>query len=367
MTRSGNRSYEYFFVIDAKVGLIEHTTALRLRVVLLGEEDCDQSIRAVSTEKVTQIFPSIPNYNVRLSVDDSVTPKRNCRYCIPLALEESTQRQLDELERAGIIEEAPGDSPWMSPLRTVEKPPANEKERLARSTMPPEEVQRRLVVDLREVNKAVKRYNHPMPVLESMSTKLCGAKFFSKLDLEKAFYHVMLHPDSRYLTSFMTAKGPRQFTRLPFGINCAPELFQSIMEDILRECSHKIVFMDDTLLWGATKEELQERTRFALQKLKENNLTINLKKCEFDKEEIDFLGFTITKDGIRPTQSKIDAIQNFRRPKERKEVKSFLGLVTFISGSLERLAEKTALLRELTRKDVTFHWTEDCERESSNS
>lgn len=90
-----------------------------------------------------------------------------------------------------------------------------------------------IVVDYREANKAIVREPYPMPTLDRIWTDIpkgTGELFFTKLDLSDAFFHVELHEDVRHYTSFMTASGLMRFKRLPFGLSCAPEIFQKVME-----------------------------------------------------------------------------------------------------------------------------------------
>lgn len=356
-TEQKARSYEYFFVVDAPVGLLEYRTAMRLNAIAFSHCDKPLEINQVGKEKS---FPMLPGNPVKLSVDVTVKPVRQCRYHVPLAFEESTQQQLDDLEQRGIIEKAAGDTPWMSELRTVEKGAANEEERQARAKLSPEEkakTKRRLVVDMRAVNKAIIRWNHPMPVLDNFLPQLKGSKWFTKLDLKDAFYHIPLHKDSRHLTSFMTAKGPRQFTRMPFGISCAPEYFQNRMEELFRGCEGCINFADDILIYAKTEEDIDKRTRAVMNIISEARLTLNDAKCVYKVQEIDFLGYTINEEGIRPTHSKLKAIENFRAPETKTELKSFLGLVNYIGASITNLADKTYELSQLTHNNTKFIWT----------
>ena len=81
-------------------------------------------------------------------------------------------------------------------------------------------------------NRAIRRAFHPLPTLDEIRVKLNGVKWFAKLALKSAFHHLELDEESRELTTFQTEQGMRRFTRLVFGVNCAPEIFQRFMERI---------------------------------------------------------------------------------------------------------------------------------------
>jgi RNase H-like domain found in reverse transcriptase/Reverse transcriptase (RNA-dependent DNA polymerase)/Integrase zinc binding domain/Integrase core domain len=339
---------ESFHVINkAKRGLLGYETAKRMGLISLGLD-----INAV--EESLGIFPKIPNLKIKLEVDPNVPPVRNCNYRIPWALKKSTQRQLDKLFAQNIIEHAPANTKWMSKLSSVEKGTNHGSER-------GKEPERRLVVNMRPVNEAIIRVNHPMPYLENYLPKLSGAKYFAKLDLSSAFYHIELHEDSRNLTAFMTEKGPMQFTRMPFGINAAPEIFQKTMESVLVDekggpLPGIIIYLDDILIFGKTEEELHSRTECVLKALQKNNLTVNKLKSEFNKTKVVFLGHEISENGVKPAVDKLKAIENFRLPTCKSELRSFLGLVTYIGAAVENLSEKTAKLRDMIRKSAYFVW-----------
>lgn len=337
-------SREQFYVVNrAPMGLMSYETAKRLNLIRIGTD--------INLVESNELFPKIPNLKVKLQVDRSVAPVRNCSYKIPWALQPSTQLQLDTLQRQGIIELAPHNTEWMSTLKSVAKG-SDEPKRVRNK-----EQERRLVINMRAVNEAILRENHPMPYLENQLPALSGAKFFSKIDLSSAFYHVELDEESRILTAFMTAKGPMRFTRLPFGINAAPEIFQRTMEKVLEGITGIVVYLDDILIFGKTEAELESRTKEVTKRLEENCLTINQNKSIYGKTEIDFLGHRISQSGIKPAVSKIEAIANFRLPTSKSELRSFLGLVTYISTSITNLSEKTSVLRVMLQKSVKLLWT----------
>lgn len=141
---------------------------------------------------------------------------------------------------------------------------------------------------MRAPNRAIKREYFRLPLLDEMKLKLHGANFFSKLDLTSAFYHLELHEESRDLTTFLTEDGMFRFTRLMFGVNCAPEIFQREMSRILGGVNNVIVYIDDILIFANNLEDLRKTVAEVLRILRANNLTINTDKSEFDKTRLKF-------------------------------------------------------------------------------
>jgi hypothetical protein len=206
------------------------------------------------------------------------------------------------------------------------------------------------------------RIFYPMPTLEKLTTKMKGAKFFSILDIKNAFYHVELHEDSRRMTTFMTSKGLMRFTRLAFGVNAAPEIFQKIMEEVLRDCRNTVVYVDDILVFGSTIAELEEYTKATIEALEAKNLTLNREKCEFNKPKVRF--HDLTMDGISVSDDRVKDIQSCGPPTNPTELRSFLGLVTYLSDFIPELSSLTGPLRNLLKdKGETFKWGKEQDEE----
>lgn len=144
--------------------------------------------------------------------------------------------------------------------------------------------------------------------------------------------------DSREITTFITKKGLYRYKRLMFGISCAPEIFQKILERILSGCEGCLNYIDDIIIYGADKTEHDERLKKVLQRLKENNVTLNKNKCLYGVEQLEFLGHNLSPKGITPTTDKIADIKNFRAPRTPEEVRSFLGLVNYVGKFQANLA-----------------------------
>lgn len=86
------------------------------------------------------------------------------------------------------------------------------------------------------------------------------------------------------------------------------------------------------------------------------HLTLNLKKCHFACEQVNFLGYTLTTDGLQPSSIKMDVIVHFPTPKNCHEVRRFLGLTGFFRRFIPHYASKTRTISDLLKKDSQFVW-----------
>ncbi|XP_062713807.1 uncharacterized protein K02A2.6-like [Aedes albopictus] len=276
----------------------------------------------------TNIFPKMPGVKVRFSVNSDVPPAKNAYYNVPAAYREAARTRLHEMAAQGIIERVTWAPNWISGMSAVAKG-CNDF---------------RLVVNMRAANRAINREYYRLPLLDEMRVKLHGSRYFSKLDLRSAFYHLELSEESRDLTTFLAEDGMYRFTRLMFGVNCAPEIFQREMVRILEGIDNIIVFIDDILIFAETLESLRKTVSKVLQVLRENNLTLNQEKCEYDQTRIKFVGHLLDADGFHIDDEKIKSVRRFREPTTLSELRSFLGLTTFLSPYLENYANVTSPL-----------------------
>ena len=95
-----------------------------------------------------------------------------------------------------------------------------------------------------------------------------------------------------------------------------------------------------------------------LNRMNDNNITLNLEKCKFLKEHLDFFGFQFSKEGKRTDPKKVAPLANTPIPTNGSEVRSLLGMSNYCSQFIPDYATITAPLRELTKKNTTFKWSE---------
>ncbi|XP_014662946.1 PREDICTED: uncharacterized protein K02A2.6-like [Priapulus caudatus] len=260
---------------------------------------------------------------------------------VPYSLRKKIAQEVERLEGSDIIEHISGPTLWVSPVVCV--PKANSEDI-------------RLCVDMRCVNKAILRERHITPTITEIIADVNGSRIFSKLDLNQGYHQLELHPDSRHLTTFSTHVGLRQYKRLNFGISCASEIFQNAISQVLEGIPGVLNISDDIMVFAKTEEEHNMILKAVLDRLKSNNLTLNRNKCQVGKTEMEFFGFIFGASGMTADPKKVQAIIESAQPKSAAEVRSFMGMITYVSRFIPNLATVAAPLRMLTRKDQAWIW-----------
>ena len=131
------------------------------------------------------------------------------------------------------------------------------------------------------INQASKLDQYPIPKVEDLFSQLLGGKTFTKLDMSQAYQQLLLDKDSQNFVVVNTHKGLFKYKRLPFGVSSAPGIFQRVMDTILKDIPHVIVYLDDILITGASQQEHLQILERVLSRLKEVGLRLNSRKCLF--------------------------------------------------------------------------------------
>ena len=252
-------------------------------------------------------------------------------YSLPLKHVEWVQKELEILERAGVIQRSM--SPWASPIVIVPK-----------KSEPGEPPRRRMCVDYRILNSLLPPVNKahskakgiatlvPLPKIDEIYAQLQGSKIFSALDMRSGYFHIELSEEAKPKTTFVPG-GPHgskyQFNRCPFGLSQAPAYFQRLVHEVLRGLPFTFGYLDDILIYSSGVEAHLEHLRKVFLRLREAKLKLKASKCSFFKKHIQYLGHLVSGDGIEPLPEKLEAVENMPPPKTPKEVRQFLGLVGY--------------------------------------
>ncbi|CAB3226541.1 unnamed protein product [Arctia plantaginis] len=255
---------------------------------------------------------------------------------------ELVRSMVEEMIQADIICES--NSQYASPILLVQKKTG----------------EKRLCIDYRALNRKTKKEHYPLPLIDDQLDMLAGNSLFITLDCASGYYQIPIANDSQEKTAFVTPDGQYQFKRMPFGLANAPSIFQRAMNRVLSKskANFAIIFMDDILIPAKSFEEGIERLEKVLQLLSEAGLTLKLKKCNFFFKEIDFLGFQVSGQGIRPGSHKTLAVTNFPVPRNVHDVRRFLGLASFFRRFVKDFAIIARPLTDLLKANFLWEWND---------
>ena len=339
-----------FYVSNGDNTLLSYETAVDLKI--LNKVPAIDDIHTQIDTNLKGISDGIGTYKggvVKLHIDESVKPTAQLHRRIPFHMRKKVEKELQRLMDSDVIEKVTdGPTPWVSPIVVAPKPKT------------PEEI--RICVDVRLPNKAIKRERHITPTIDDVIADLSGAQYFSKLDLRSGYHQLLLHTDSRHITTFSTHAGLYRYKRLNFGINSAAEIFQETVRESLRGSPGVVNISDDILVKGDTIAEHDANLLAAILRLKENGFTVNYPKCVIRTQSLNFHGHIISKDGISADPQKLDEIREAPPPQTSEEVRSLLGMGNYISRFIRNFSTMVEPLRELTKSDVEWFWGPPQER-----
>lgn len=250
---------------------------------------------------------------------------------------------LQELSNEGVIE-AIESSEWVSPIVLVRKP----------------DQKLRVCIDLRALNSNIVIDCHPLPNINEVVSLFEGAQIFSTLDLRSAYHQIELMEESRKYTAFITPFGLYQYTRMPFGLASAASVFQRVMYQIFRDVDHYVkCFQDDILIFSRNEEEHARHLSEVCRRLQSQGLTLKAHKCKLFKKSVEYLGHTLSGDGVVPKKNNVEPIVKAPPPANKEQLLSFMGMCEYYSKFVEGFATKMEPLRMLLRQNVKYEWSDE--------
>ena len=240
--------------------------------------------------------------------------------------------------RRGYIE--PSQSDWAAPIVYVRKKDGSW----------------RLCVDFRKLNQVLRPNVYPLPRIQDIFTILEGSRYFSSLDLAKGFWQIRISDASKHRTAFTTCFGLYHFKRLPMGLASAPSAFQESLASVLAGLNwvHAMVYLDDILVFSSTFAEHLQALDEVLERLTKANLRVKLRKCEFARSQLHYLGHVLNSQGIQPDPAKVQAVRAFAPPTDVKQLGTFLGKAAYYCRFIKGFSQIAAPLFRLRKKGVEF-------------
>ena len=282
------------------------------------EEMCDRHPEAFS--KNNKDIGRTTLIEMEINMGDSLPIAQN-PYTLPLKHHEWVRKQIETLEKVGVIERSL--SPWASPVIVVPKKSA-----------PDEPPRRCLCMDYRKVNSLQQEVKwtdrgtgclslYPLPKIDKMFTKLNGAKYFSTIDLRSRYYHIGLTRESRVKSAFVVPMGKWEFKRIPFGLSQAPAYFQLLIDKVLMGCSKFAMgYLDDIIIFSNNEIEHLQHIEEIFTRLEHFGLKMKREKCDFFKKHIQYLGHLNSRRWIYTTPRETGEHQKYAKTKNTKRGKA---------------------------------------------
>ena len=153
-------------------------------------------------------------------------------------------------------------------------------------------------------------------------------------------------------TAVNTPFGLFEFVRMPFGLRNAAQTFQRFMDQVLRGLSFAYAYVDDVLVSSITADEHFHNVRIVFERLATHGIVINSSKCFFGVSEITFFGHQNDRHGIRSLPDKVQTVRNFSQPQSPRQLRRFIGLVTFYYRFISHCA---TLMQRLCPSHFIYH------------
>lgn len=197
-----------------------------------------------------------------------------------------------------------------------------------------------------------------MPTIDELFDELHGARYFSKIDLLSGYHQIRVRPNDVPKIAFRIHDGHYEFLVMPFGLSNAPSTFQATMSSVFKPHLRRfvLVLFDNILIYSGSWKLHLEHLELVLQLLKEHKLVAKESKFVFRQMKIDYLGHVISEEGLTVKQAKIEAILQWPRPRNVKEIRSILGLAGYYRWFIRHYASIAGPLTDFLRNEP-FNWS----------
>ena len=297
-----------------------------------------------------QSLPMLQNSPpIELHVDPNATPVAVHRPAVvPLHWKEAVLEGLLRDIRLGVIERVPENTParWQHRMHITAK----------------HNGEPRRTIDYQTINSVSPRQTHHTPTPWHLVSSIPEGMYKSCFDAFHGYHSLRLATEEdREATTFITEFGRFRYITLPQGFVSAGDAYTDRMMRLLSHIERQRRCIDDTLLYDKTIKEAFFRACEFLDTCGNNGVILNPKKFIFSEREVDFLGFTVTDTGVKPTQNFMDSILNFPSPANLTDVRSWFGAIAQISYTFAASPVMLPFKHLLSSKN-SFTWSAELEQ-----
>ena len=263
----------------------------------------------------------------------------------PMVHNQIIETHIQSMLKQGLIE--PSHSDWSSNIVLVLK----------------KDKSYRFCLDYRQLNRVSRPDIFPLPRIDSSLDALAGSSWFSTLDLRSGYYQVPLNPRDAHKTAFISRSGSWQWRVLPMGLCNSASTFQRLMNMVLAGLTYTscLVYLDDIIIMASTLEEHQARLEEVFRRIRTAKLKLRPDKCTILQKEVVFLGHVVSAAGIKVDERKMAVVREWERPRNLKEVRSYIGFCAYYKRYIKDFSSIARPLHALSKKNARFEWTTECQ------
>ena len=303
----------------------------RYEQLILINHDC------FAHDKFDLGFSDIVTHHIHMKNKQPIYTKQ---FRIPDAHQKEIVNHIEQLKSQNVIEEC--SSPYNSPVFCVQKKDGS----------------LRIVQDLRKINAASYEDKYAIKDVTECIDMIGNAdsSIFSTLDMASGFWQQNLSEDSRDMTAFTLPHINTQFrwTRTSQGLQGAPASFSRLTALVFRGIEKVITYIDDVFTHSQSHEDQLNILQACFDRMRKYNLKFNIKKCVFGADQVAYLGFQISKDGVSPATDKVAAVQKFQPPTTMKEVRAFIGFCNYFRRMVSNFSRIASPLIAMTKKNCVW-------------
>lgn len=317
----------------------------------------DHTLDAIQSDQLNKVLQLIPfskdgelsKTHLTTHVIDTADAKpiKQRHYVISPFVQAQVNAEIDRLLALKVIEPCT-NSPWCNPIVAVVKPDKI-----------------RICLDARKLNSVTIKDAYPQQQINRILSRISNTKYLSSLDFSDAFLQVPLDENSKPKTAFaVSGKGFYCYNRMAFGLcNSGATLCRLVDQIIGCDLEPSVfVYLDDIIIATETFAEHIEILKIVALRIKQSGLTISVKKSKFCTRQLNYLGYVVDQDGIRPDPEKISAMTNYPTPHSVKDVRRLLGLVGWYRRFIPNFSNITAPISDLLKKSNSkFVWNVNAE------
>lgn len=229
---------------------------------------------------------------------------------------------LDEYLAAGLIQHS--NSPYSSPIVVIPKKSGGI----------------RITINYRKLHRISSLGQLPIPRVEEVLTKLNKASIFSLFDFTGSFHQITVHKDTIPLTAFATPTRLFEWLRMPQGASQSAGWFVKVVNEVIKGLEGVEAYLDDVVKYDANPETHVRTMRAFFERLRKFDLKLSPSNATVGTTKADFLGHTISSEGVLPNARKVAALAKMPMPKDVKQLRSLMGGLSYYRRFLKNMAKR---------------------------